>query len=269
MSMKPSVKARARRALWSYAFFRFESAVTIAATVVLSGLALAQVPWLPGQWWMWLAAGVVAETLLIYSTVTDKNALREANSKLLGEQFDLSTIRNKTLRERVAKALEYYNQIMQSLQSGGRVSNSLSELTDELEGWVGQVYRLGQTLDVYSQTPMIARDLEQVPKELRLLEVKLSQESQGDVRQELQTAFDTKAKQWQALQSLDDTMEKAQLQLENTLSSLGTVYMQVLNLGAKDMGTDDVKRLQATMHEQVQSLEDLSSAMDEVYKLSS
>jgi hypothetical protein len=62
-------------------------------------------------------------------------------------------------------------------------------------------------------------------------------------------------------------MEKAQLQLENTISSLGTVYMQVLNLGAKDMGTDDVKRLQATMHEQVQSLEDLSSAMDEVYKL--
>jgi hypothetical protein len=267
--MSTPIKDRARRALWSYAFFRFESAITIAATLILTALAAAQVSWLPGKWWMWLAAGLIAEALLIYSTVTDKNALREANSKLLGEQFDLSVIRNKTLRERVAKALEYYNQILQALQNGGRVSNALSELTDELEGWVKQVYRLGQTLDVYRQNPMIARDLEQVPKELRLLEVKLSQEPQSDVRQELQTTFDTKANQWKALQGLDDTMEKAQLQLENTLSSLGTVYMQVLNLGAKDMGTDDVKRLQATMHEQVQSLEDLSSAMDEVYKLSS
>ncbi len=262
-----NTRDRTRRALWSYAFFRFESAITIAATIILTGLALGNVDWLPGKWWMWLGAGIIAEALLIYSTVTDKRALGEVSEKMLGQQFDLSVIRNKTLRERVAKALEYYQQIMQALQNGGGISSRLSDLTNELEGWVRQVYKLGKTLDVYTQNPMIARDLEQVPKELRVLEIKLSQERQSDVKQELETAFNSKAKQWQTLQSLDDTMEKAGLQLENTLSSLGTVYMQVLNLGAKDMGTDDVKRLQETMHEQVQSLEDLSSAMDEVYKL--
>jgi chromosome segregation ATPase len=258
---------RTRQALWSYAFFRFESAITIAATIILTGLSMAGVDWLPGKWWMWLAAGLVAETLLIYSTVTDKRALSDVSGKMLGQQFDLSAFRNKGVRERVAKALEYYHQIMQALQNGGGISGKLSELTNELEGWDKQVYKLGQHLDNYSQNPMITRDLEQVPKELRVLEVKLSQERQSDVKQELQTTFNSKAKQWQTLQNLNDTMEKAQLQLENTLSSLGTVYMQILNLGAKDMGTDDVKRLQETMHEQVLSLEDLSSAMDEVYKL--
>jgi hypothetical protein len=265
--MRPDITERSRRALWSYAFFRFESAFTIAATIMLTGLAMAGVDWLPGKWWMWLLGGIIAEALLIFSTVTDKRALSDVSGKLLDEQFDLGNFRNRTVRDRVSKALEYYHQIMQALQNGAGVSSRLSELINELEGWVKQVYKLGQTLDNYTQNPMIVRDLEQVPKELRVLEVKLAQERQGDVKQELETAFNTKAKQWQALQSLDDTMEKAQLQLENTISSLGTVYMQVLNLGAKDMGTDDVKRLQATMHEQVQSLEDLSSAMDEVYKL--
>lgn len=262
-----SPQDQTRRALWSYAFFRFESAVTIAATIILTGLSMANVAWLPGQWWMWLLGGLVAESLLIYSTVTDQKALNDIHSKLLGQQFDLSSLRNKTVRERVAKALEYYQQIMQALQHGGGISSRLSELTHELEGWVRQVYKLGKTLDAYSQNPMIARDLEQVPKELSILEVKLAKERQADVKQELQTAFNTKAKQWQTLQTLDDTMEKAQLQLENTLASLGTVYTQILNLGAKDMGTDDVKRLQETMHEQVLSLEDLSTAMDEVYTL--
>jgi hypothetical protein len=262
---------KTRRALWSYAFFRVESALTIAGTLVLSVLAASNVAWLPGAWWMWLAAGVVAEAFIIYSTVSDEKLLKTTQNQLFSEQFDLSGLRNKTLREKVSKALEYRRSIIQEIErkDNKAVDKGLRDMTSELEGWITQVYHLAQVLDVYTQDNVIARDMEQVPKELRVLEVKLNQERNENVKQELQTTFDNKAKQYQALETLRGTMEKANLQLENTLSALGTVYLQTLNLGAKELGSNEAQRLQAAMREQVQSLEDINAAMDEVYKLDS
>jgi type I restriction-modification system DNA methylase subunit len=262
---------KTRRALWSYAFFRIESALTLAGTLVLSALAASNVPWLPGAWWMWLAAGLIAETFIVYSTVSDQTALKTTANQIFSEQFDVSGIRNKTLREKVSKALEYRSSIIQEIErkDNKAVDRGLRDMTTELEGWIGQVYHLAQVLDVYAQDGVIARDIEQVPKDLRVLEVKLNQERNANVKQELQTTFASKAKQYEALETLRGTMEKANLQLENTLSALGTVYMQTLNLGAKELGSNEAQRLQAQMREQVLSLEDINAAMDEVYKLGS
>jgi hypothetical protein len=269
----PSYETRekARRALWSYAFFRIESAITLAATIILTALAASNVPWLPGQWWMWLLAGLAAEAILVYSTVSDKNALRDTTNKTFNEQFDLSILRSKTLRDKVQKALEYRSAISQEIdrKDNKAVDKGLRDMTAELEGWIKQVYHLAQVLDVYTRDGVIARDLEQVPKELRVLEVKRNQETNPSIKQELQVTFENKAKQMDALTTIQNTMQKAQLQLENTLSALGTVYTQVLNLGAKELGSNEAQRLQGQMREQVQSLEDINSAMDEVYKLGS
>jgi DNA replication protein DnaD len=190
---------------------------------------------------------------------------------MFSQQFDLARIHNKTLREKVSKALEYRRSIIQEIdrKDNHAVDDALREMTRELEGWIGQVYHLAQVLDVYTADSVIARDMEQVPKDLRLLEVKLSQEYSANVKGELQTTFDSKAKQYEALETLRGTMEKAQLQLENTLSALGTVYMQTLNLGAKELSSLEAQRLQAQMREQVQSLEDVNAAMDEIYQLNS
>jgi hypothetical protein len=262
---------KTRRALWSYAFFRTESALTIAGTLVLTVLAASNVPWLPGAWWMWLAGGLIAEALVIYSTISDQTLAKSTENQLFTQQFDLSRLRNKTLREKVSKALEYRSSIIQEIdrKDNHAVDDALREMTRELEGWISQVYHLAQVLDVYTADSVIARDMEQVPKDLRVLEVKLSQERNSHVKQELQTTFDSKAKQYEALETLRGTMEKAQLQLENTLSALGTVYMQTLNLGAKELGSLEAQRLQAQMREQVQSLEDVNAAMDEIYQLNS
>jgi type I restriction-modification system DNA methylase subunit len=267
--MKP--RDRTRRALWSYAFFRTESALTLAGTFVLTALAISNVPWLPGQWWMWLGAGLIAEAFIIYTTVSDQSLAKSTENQMFSQQFDLGKIRNKTLREKVSKALEYRSSIIQEIErkDNKAVDDSLRDMTVELEGWITQVYHLAQVLDVYSADGVIARDMEQVPKDLRVLEVKLNQERNTNVKQELETTFQNKAKQYEALETLRGTMEKAQLQLENTLSALGTVYMQTLNLGAKELGSNEAQRLQSQMREQVQSLEDINAAMDEVYKLDS
>lgn len=60
-------------------------------------------------------------------------------------------------------------------------------------------------------------------------------------------------------------MQRAELQLESTLSALGTVYSQTLLVGAKDIDSSRAKRLREDIADQVVSLEDLLTSMDEVY----
>ena len=89
------------------------------------------------------------------------------------------------------------------------------------------------------------------------------------MQNQLQSTFDAKTQQWQALQSLRDSMEGASLQLDNTLASMSTLYTQTVNLNAKELDANRTQDLQREMRQQVQSLEDMTSAMDDVYKLSS
>jgi hypothetical protein len=60
-------------------------------------------------------------------------------------------------------------------------------------------------------------------------------------------------------------MERAQLQLETTLSSLGTIYSQTMLVGAKDIDSGRAKRLRQEISEEVQELDHILVAMDEVY----
>ena len=56
------LQTQARRELWSFAFFRLESALVIGATIVLTGLSVLGAPWLPGSWPLWLGVGVAARS---------------------------------------------------------------------------------------------------------------------------------------------------------------------------------------------------------------
>jgi hypothetical protein len=60
-------------------------------------------------------------------------------------------------------------------------------------------------------------------------------------------------------------MERAELQLETTLSSLGTIYSQTMLVGAKDIDSGRAKRLRQEISEEVQELDNILVAMDEVY----
>jgi hypothetical protein len=60
-------------------------------------------------------------------------------------------------------------------------------------------------------------------------------------------------------------MERAQLQLETTLSSLGTIYSQTMLVGAKDIDSGRAKRLRQEISEEVVELDNILVAMDEVY----
>ena len=57
----------------------------------------------------------------------------------------------------------------------------------------------------------------------------------------------------------------AELQLENTLAALGTLYTQLQLVGTKDVDSGRPQRLQEDITEQIASLQGIAEAMDEVY----
>lgn len=264
------LQTKARRELWSFAFFRLESALVIGATIVLTGLSFLGAPWLPGSWPLWLGVGLVSEGALIASTVSDGRLYRKFLDKLFADQFDLGRLQSKELQTKVSQALGYHTQILEAVErKQSSFDDSLYRIIQDLERWVAQVYELALNLDAYRHDPVLARDLKSAPEELKTLKEKLVFESSERVQTQLQSAYDAKTQQWQALQSLLDSVEGASLQLDNTLAAMSTLYTQTLNLNAKELDTNRTQDLQREMRQQVQALEDMTSAMDDVYKLSS
>jgi hypothetical protein len=60
-------------------------------------------------------------------------------------------------------------------------------------------------------------------------------------------------------------MEKAQYQLETTLTALGTVYSQLQLISAKDIDSGRAQRLRQDIEDQIAALQSVQSTLDEVY----
>jgi hypothetical protein len=265
------MKQQIQKAVLSYAFFRPESAVVIAMTILFVGLSLLNLPWLPGKWWLWLLFGLVGEALIMLTTLRDEELYKRVMDRMFHREFDIKKLRSSDLRQKLSKALEYRDLIVKEIEREEEavLDDYLSDMAHGLEDWIAQVYRLAQGLDVYQHDPVIARDMETVPKELEEFEKRLAKDKEGSVREELEKTIGIKRSQWDTLKNLRDTMAKAQLQLENTLSAMSTVYTQVVLLGAKDVNSSRAQRLQQDMTEQISALEDIGATMDEVYQMSS
>jgi hypothetical protein len=265
------MKQQIQKTVFSYAFFRPESAVVIAITILLAGLSLLNLPWLPGKWWLWLLFGLVGEALIMLTTLRDEGLYKQVMDKMFRQEFDINKLRSPDLRQKLSKALEYRDLIVKEIEREKEpvLDDHLSDMARGLEDWIAQVYHLAQGLDVYRRDPVIARDMETVPKELEKYEKLLANEKEGSVREELEKTVAIKQSQRDTLGNLRDTMAKAQLQLENTLSAMSTVYTQVVLLGAKDVNSSRAQRLQEDMTEQISALADIGATMDEVYQMSS
>jgi hypothetical protein len=76
-------------------------------------------------------------------------------------------------------------------------------------------------------------------------------------------------RQIETINTLEKTMQRAELQLETTMTALGTIYSQTMLVGAKDIDSGRAKRLRQDIDSEVSELGDVLLAMDEVYANSS
>jgi hypothetical protein len=219
------------------------------------------------QRWYWLAAGLLAEGAYMAAALSDPQAAAKAVDKMLSDQFNPNEIRNAIARERLERALKYRRMIGEMANKHNSAMRQHIEATaSEVTAWVEQIYRLARRMDTFEENELIARDKRMVPHELRELRRRLASEEDAGVRTELEDAIQTKETQLTNLRSLENNIKRAEIQLDHTLSALATIYTQVQLIDTKDMDSGRAKRLQEDIREEVLSLQDTISSIDDVQK---
>ena len=264
-SIRVSVEQRAQRAIIQHAFLRWESAVLVAGTMLLSFFFRHPFPWWP--WWGWLALGLVAEVLIVYTSLTDVQTAAQVVAGLFREEFDPRQVHDKGLRQKLNHALEYRDRIDRAVrqQRESVLRQHLVDMATGIDDWIFQMFRLVRRVDAFRGDSVIQRDLNAVPEEMKSLEARMRLETDSEVRRQIETTLAGKIGQLRSLEKLDDTLERAELQTDHSLSALGTVYSQILLIGAREVDSGRTQRLREDIQEQVASLQDMVDSINEVY----
>lgn len=265
------LRQRTRGKLIENALINLPSALIIGAAIVLVGLGV-QIPVLgappfnipPVGWlvplvplWLWVAG----------SRLTNQQAGAQAVSQVMREQFDVNRFSSTTLRANVAQAMAYRERIdgVVARFTDSAMQNRMQDVANQVEEWVRNIYTLASRLDAYHTDTIIRSDLASVPDSIKKLKYRLNNETDPDIKRELGDTIERRQTQYNSLLKLDTTMERAELQLENTLTALGTVYSQMLLVDARDVDSSKTQRLRENILDQVHSLQDVLTSMDEVY----
>ncbi|MEP7288946.1 MAG: hypothetical protein ABI947_24600 [Chloroflexota bacterium] len=260
-----AIQKRALTAMLTDAFFTWPSAILIGFSII----AFFLFPPLMFPWWhpeFWLIFGVVAEAIYMAATVTDPVANQEAVSRMLTERFDPRGIKNISARQRMQKALEYKRSIddFVSRQIGAR-KVSLGQTADEINSWIERIYQLAKAIDTFDDNQIIDRDRRAVPTELENLKRRMAVETDPGVKSELQDAINIRQQLLNNLQSITNAVKRTDIKLDNTLAQLSTVYAQMQLLDSKEIDGGRSQRLRAEIQDEIASLSDTISAMDDVY----
>jgi hypothetical protein len=270
-SLADNLERRVRRAIFWNALLRWESATVIALTLVISAflglLALASNSVSMALPLVSLGVGTLIEAILFTSSITDEKENARVVAALLRDQYKARNLRSPKLKTQLNKALEYQGLITTIVQRSraGVLHDRLDRATEPVADWIDAIYRLATRLDGYEQNRVIKRDLRSVPGEITKFEQRLAAENDPAVQDTLRRTIADKERQLEHLNHLQNTMEKAEYQMESTLAALGTVYAQLQAINVRGAEKGRAERLREEIDEQVDQLQDLSQAMDEVY----
>jgi hypothetical protein len=272
-STRQTLQERVQKAIIQYAFFRWESATLLALTVILTTLFLTAwlIPAIPMPAWPWLATllgGLLGEAALVYSSLTDPETGRRVVENLLRSEFHPERLQDKRLQQQINEALDYRGRIEAAIREKQDtvLKDNLAETARQIDEWLENIFNLAQRLDKYRQDRQILdRDYERAVKRLDQLQRQAPQEEDRAVKEQIEINIRGLERQIDTIESLHRTMDRARLQLENTLSALGTLYSQTMLVGAKDIDSGRARRLRQEIAEEVEELNDVLLAMDEVY----
>jgi hypothetical protein len=268
-SFQQDLEQKATRAILIRSIYRWESAAVIAFVMILLTAAYL----LSGAWqpWHWLVLGVglLGEVGLVWSSLKDPEFRARAVAEMFREKYNARQIRNDALRHRVEKALEYRDRIDEVIAGSreGVLRDHMADAGQGITNWMENVFRLAKRLDAYMADEMLRQDLQSVDPEIENLKRRLGREDSDEVKRQISQTIAQKQIQRDNLRKLQNVMERAQFQLESTITAMGTVYSQMMILGSRDVASGRAQRLQQDITDQVQALQDVVHTMDEVYQV--
>ncbi len=267
------LEERVQKAIWQESVVRWESGVVLALTAILttfSALGLPLVDFVP--FWAWLVGGLVAEAGLVYSSVLDPEFGRRVVAKMLKDEFKPERLKDKKLQRQMNEALDYRSRIEKGIRerTDSVLRDELMETAGQIDDWLENIYDLAQRVDRYQEErEILHRDHVRAESRVTQLEADLAQAQDPTVKEQIQTTLHSFQQQLQTLQTLEATIQRARLQLENSLTHLGTIYSQTMLVDAKDIDRGSARRLRHEIAEEVTELNDLLVSMDDVYKAES
>lgn len=171
---------------------------------------------------------------------------------------------------KLQRAAEYRRHILDIIdQQSAAFTDQLNPIKTELIEWEAYLHKLAERLHNFEANDVIQRDLREVPEAIDRLQTQLEAETNPKLRAEISEALQSYQKHQQQLESLDMLMRRTELDIDETLAAIATIYSQLQLLSAKGIDSSRVKRLSAAIEEQADHLNDLLEAMDEVYDNSS
>jgi hypothetical protein len=134
--------------------------------------------------------------------------------------------------------------------------------------WLKRVQQLTRRLIRYQENNVIHKDLAETPVRIEALISQLTRETKPEFRREIEETLTSHRQNLKQLNRLKELMRRAELDLEEIVASMGTIYAQLRVLEAIEIKSRRVRRLSHEIEEQIDHLDDLIQATDEVYRRS-
>jgi hypothetical protein len=269
MSEKENVRQKVLGTLMLNALLRWETFVTLLISMILFiGVGDFQLLSLTLPAWFWLILGGAAESALIWSTLTDPEETNQAIAREFENKYELAHIRNTVSRERLKKALEYRrNMMVLQKQRKGAGRAQFDDTITDVNDWIASMYDLAEHIDSFEGNALFEADFKMVPQQIEKVKVRIERERDERVRSDLEGQLKLLEQQRLNLEATKNSIKRAEIALESTLSSLGTLYAQMSLLGTKTGGTDSSRfqRLRLEIKDEINSIQDTIEAMDEVH----
>ena len=263
---EPNLRSRVQRALLMNAIFDWRGGIVLAMAILLAFFGPELFPLFP--WWGWLIGGVIAWGALVFSIFKDEKVAAQVAAGLLRQKYEPTAIKSRESRDKLIKAFEYRAQIAGAIArtKAGVLRDHLEQTASEIDDWIGSLFEVARRIDAFDTDRTIQQDLQAVPVAIKNYEIRLKTEPDPEVRKQIEETLESRRAQWQSLQSLQSTIERGKLQMDQTVSAMGTAYSQLLLLDAKDIDSGKYQRLRDDIAGEVKGLQEVVQAMDEVYR---
>jgi hypothetical protein len=199
------------------------------------------------------------------SAISERTGTTRRRGQIVNRPLRAVKLSNKRLQTNLNQALTYKTQIDQIIGTTPHqhVRDRLQTLTGQVEVWLTGMVELAYQLDQFQRDRLIRQDLEVVPKSIRTLEAQLARETDEASRVELQRTLANRRQQLEALEQLRRIVHRTEMRIERSLSSLGTLYSQVL-AGQSVSRLADYNHLATEVDEELLRLQDHLDALHEI-----
>jgi hypothetical protein len=171
---------------------------------------------------------------------------------------------------KLQRATEYRTHIADLIRQykGSALVNQLAPMRTRLNQWENHLRQLVNRLNEFEMNQVIQRDIRELPATTARLQAQLKGETNPQVRAQMEETLAGYQEHQRQLDSLVMVMRRTELEIDETLAEIGAIYSRLQLLDAKEIDRSRAKRLSADIEEQADRLNDLLSAMDEVYESS-